>query len=573
MHRVVCWGLFLLAYAVAMGYTVAHLNAWQAVQTDALLAFFLLYMLVSVFPIPFKNMAVTLTPVASLVTFQFYGLAVELWLTQLAILISMLLLRFRSLERILLNLAMYVVVSFAAAGAYVASGGVMGSGHSLSQVALPMAVYIGTYLLSNHLLLALLMRVWRGTWPTRTTLHEFLGEMGLTVLASPAGLLIYALYDTVGWLTPVLFSVPITALSFVLRMYYRLKTLHQRLEQVNRLAKMFTSQLRWDKVIDEIFRTARLLFVADCYVLFVVEPDNQVLRPLRVEGNGLPEKDCRAFCARTVRLGEGVSGMAALEKRVLLVRRAGAAHHVEHEPPSLRAMRTIVAGPLIQNGKLVGVFTLGRRIAYGFTSHDKVLLEIFANQAALALENARRYEHTLAQTYIDPLTGLYNYRFFEQQLFRLFERAQEAGEPISLLIVDLDHFKRVNDTYGHEAGNQVLQTVAQLLKENVRPQDIVCRYGGEEFTILFPQTDHHEARIVGEQIRRKMEETPIVVHPTLSEDAQPDTVEIRITCSMGLASYPAHASDPLSLVRHADRALYIGGKKKGRNRLAVYDSA
>lgn len=573
MRRLGSWALFLLAYATAIGYTWGHPDAWRAVGAEALLAFFLLYMLVSVFPIPFKNMTVTLTPVVSLATFLLYGVAVELWLTQMAILVSMLLLRFRPLERILLNLAMYVAVSFAAAGAFFACGGAVGSGQSLSHLAFPMALYIGTYLLSNHLLLVLLMRFWRGTWPTRNTLREFVGEMGLNALASPVGLLIYALYDSLGPFTPVLFSVPLTAFSFVLRMYYQLKALHQRLEQVNRLAKTFTSQLRWEKVIDEIFRTARHLFAADCYVLFVLDAEKQALRPLRVEGDGLSQEECQAFCGQTVRLGEGVSGAAALARRALLVQRAGAAHHVEHEPASLRAMRSIVAGPMIQNGKLVGVFTLGRRIAYGFTSHDKVLLEIFANQAALALENARRYEHTLVQTYLDPLTGLYNYRFFEHQLFRLFERAQEAGEPISLLIIDLDHFKRVNDTYGHEAGNEVLQAVARLLKENVRPQDIVCRYGGEEFTILFPQTDHHEARIVGERIRRKVEETPIVVHATLAEEAQPETVEIRITCSMGLASYPAHASDPLSLVRHADRALYIGGKKKGRNRLAVYDSA
>lgn len=137
MRRLGSWALFLLAYAAAIGYTWGHLDAWRAVGADALLAFFLLYMLVSVFPIPFKNMTVTLTPVVSLAAFLLYGVAVELWLTQMAILVSMLLLRFRPLERILLNLAMYAVVSITAAGAFFACGGVIGSGQSLSRLAFP----------------------------------------------------------------------------------------------------------------------------------------------------------------------------------------------------------------------------------------------------------------------------------------------------------------------------------------------------------------------------------------------------------------------------------------------------
>ncbi len=172
------------------------------------------------------------------------------------------------------------------------------------------------------------------------------------------------------------------------------------------------------------------------------------------------------------------------------------------------------------------------------------------------LEEANRRLEALAVT--DGLTGLFNRRRFEEVLDLEVRRAQRMGTPLSLLMMDVDHFKVYNDTHGHPAGDEVLRTLARLMRERLRATDIPCRYGGEEFAVILPGTSRTDGLILASDLRLIVE-----AHPFEHEADQPGG---RLTISIGVAAYPEDAPDEAALVRAADQALYRA-KQRGRNRV------
>lgn len=171
------------------------------------------------------------------------------------------------------------------------------------------------------------------------------------------------------------------------------------------------------------------------------------------------------------------------------------------------------------------------------------------------LDQAKKRLQQLAIT--DGLTGLYNYRFFKEQLLHEMDRAARHNLSLSLIMMDIDNFKIYNDTNGHPAGDEVLRRIAKVLQNNIRKIDIAARYGGEEFAIILPEESPESAKIVTEKIRRLVEEEPIPF-----EDKQPNK---KLTISLGLATFPIDAEDWKQLVSKADQRLYKA-KKSGRNR-------
>jgi len=161
----------------------------------------------------------------------------------------------------------------------------------------------------------------------------------------------------------------------------------------------------------------------------------------------------------------------------------------------------------------------------------------------------------------DGLTGLYNYRTFFSMLKEEIARAERYNHPVSLLMLDIDHFKRINDTYGHPAGDAVLKGLSDLLMSQARSIDRVCRYGGEEFTVILSETDVIMAMSIAERLRAAVERQ--------SFDTGSGKT-IGITVSIGVAAYPLHVNSPEGLVKFSDIALYAA-KGGGRNRVCRYD--
>jgi diguanylate cyclase (GGDEF)-like protein len=171
------------------------------------------------------------------------------------------------------------------------------------------------------------------------------------------------------------------------------------------------------------------------------------------------------------------------------------------------------------------------------------------------------FERTRASAYADDLTGLYNYRFFREFLGREITRAGRSNAPLSLVIADVDHFKKYNDQNGHEAGNAVLVEIARLLRESTRGSDIAVRYGGEEFALILPYTPKQGAQLAAEHTRNA-----IAKHRFAHQETQPGG---NLTISMGVATFPADGASPEELVKNADSALYQA-KKQGRNQIELF---
>ena len=219
-------------------------------------------------------------------------------------------------------------------------------------------------------------------------------------------------------------------------------------------------------------------------------------------------------------------------------------------------IRSLVAAPLKTEGRIMGVLYVDDFKTRTFTAPEITLLSLLSSIAAMAIEKTRTLESTRLQAITDELTGLYNHRHFRQQLNLETNRAERYRRALTLLMIDIDHFKYYNDTNGHIKGNEVLKEMGRLLKEMSREVDIVARYGGEEFAIIMPETDRSKARKLAERLRKR-----VAGHTFDQGHKQPGK---KLTVSIGVASFPENADTAFDLMEEADKALYEA-KRAGRN--------
>jgi diguanylate cyclase (GGDEF)-like protein len=212
--------------------------------------------------------------------------------------------------------------------------------------------------------------------------------------------------------------------------------------------------------------------------------------------------------------------------------------------------------PMVLKNKVIG-FILTQAVEEN-TQQDFSIFSVFANEAALAIENAKLYEKLESMSTTDGLTGVYNRRYLEQQLPKEIELAKRYKSFLSICIIDIDDFKHYNDKNGHLAGDDCLKKVAEVISSTIRSGDIVARYGGEEFLVILPATDKNGAFIAAEKIRKNIEQTKF-------ENASNQPLG-KVTVSIGVATYPTDAQDYIKLIEAADQFLYKA-KTSGKNKV------
>ncbi|MFA5809554.1 MAG: diguanylate cyclase [Thermoleophilia bacterium] len=217
-----------------------------------------------------------------------------------------------------------------------------------------------------------------------------------------------------------------------------------------------------------------------------------------------------------------------------------------------------VTYPLMYDRRALGALVAVFDHDHPLEDSRKKILSLLAMQAASAVENVNFGELQRRLAITDPLTGLYNFRYLSNVLDREMSKSQRYGRNLSAAILDLDDFKKVNDTYGHQAGDELLKAVARVLMANVRQSDMVTRYGGEEFSVVFPETSKEFAIKVSEKLRRGIAAIRLPEYP-----------EVRVTTSIGVASYPEDSEEQTDLLMKADQALYRA-KESGKNRCVPY---
>ena len=230
----------------------------------------------------------------------------------------------------------------------------------------------------------------------------------------------------------------------------------------------------------------------------------------------------------------------------------------------IEAKGSLLCFPLMADEvHIAGLIILQREKSNAFPNDEINLLDKVSEHMAFALNKTLLYEHTKALSITDSLTGIYNRRHFAQRFEWELQRSKRYNHSVSLMMLDIDHFKRYNDLNGHLKGDLILIQVAEILSAQLREADIIARYGGEEFIILLPETTREQAAKVAEKLRKKIEREKFEL-----AEQQPDG---KITASLGIASYPADSTEPETLIHLADQALYAA-KSRGRNCVVDYSS-
>ena len=221
-----------------------------------------------------------------------------------------------------------------------------------------------------------------------------------------------------------------------------------------------------------------------------------------------------------------------------------------------RKTRSLMIAPLFSAKRLLGVFRLESGKENGYEADDLRFFSILADLASVSLENARLYRRTEELARIDELTGLFVHRIFQERVAEELTRAQRGKHPLSLLMIDIDHFKQYNDQYGHIAGDLVLRQVAQMMKGKVEVGEFACRYGGEEFAIILPQRSKTAATALAETICQTVARTDFILRRQTT----------RVTLSIGVATYPEDGLFKEELLKQVDARLYQA-KGLGRSRV------
>lgn len=337
----------------------------------------------------------------------------------------------------------------------------------------------------------------------------------------------------------------------------REKTVRQKVSQLTALSKVaaaITSSLSLRQVLEEVMQSA-IGFTesrASCIAFFHEETgefkdwvthglSERFIRNMSFRRGGLADE---AFSSGTHVLTNDLPGTRHRLSR--LAREEG--------------IRAFLCMPLLVRDQKLGVLYVYRDDRDDFDAGEIDLIGTFAHLAAGAISNARLHARMTDLAQRDGLTGLYNRRSFDERLSAELERSARYGRGFALLMLDVDHFKRINDAHGHQAGDAVLKFLADLLQRQIRSRvDMVARFGGEEFAVLLPETGTEGALCVAERIRTKLDGAPITI---------PGGAAIGVTASIGACCYPDRGDSAAKLVENADKALYAA-KQQGRNRTVV----
>jgi diguanylate cyclase (GGDEF)-like protein len=310
-----------------------------------------------------------------------------------------------------------------------------------------------------------------------------------------------------------------------------------------------------EKVVEAVADALSELVPHDSLMLYRAEPHLRAIRPVLVRD---PQYADEIWAMGPTPYGQGITGRTAETQVPQLVNDVHKDPRAAHVPGTPDAEpESMIAVPLLARNDLKGVLSLYRLGEDNhFTLQEFKLAITFSDLAALAMDNAEIRTRLETEVVTDHLTALYNHRFFHERLAEEMRRANRNRSRVGLLIYDIDDFKRVNDTYGHLSGDQVLQGVASISRETCRPEDVICRIGGEEFAVILPGATLEDAVTLGERIRQALADLEF---PVMG----------RITVSVGVAEGPLHASSPRELMACADLALLMA-KAGGKNCVMVY---
>ena len=452
------------------------------------------------------------------------------------------------------NVGQHLISLFAAVGVYFLTKGSLNTDNYLLEL-MAQGAGILTFFLLNNFLVGYYLYLKAERFFLKIFMQTLWENFMIFMIAFPAGVIMVRISAKYGFYAAFLIIIPYMVLSQVYRLYVNLSTTNQELTALYDVAATMTSTLNVDEVLEVVLTSIQSVAPWDTACLFAYQQN--VLVPVIYDG--ITDE---AFKEVKIKIGEGFIGGTFIHGRCEIVNNCDRDPRFTNLPGVPDKTKSLIAVPLIYNKEILGAITLTSNKNNVYTKKHLTLMSILANQAAVAIYNARLFDKTAQMAVTDGLTNIYNHRYIYEQMERLINKVKVSGGVLSLIMIDVDHFKACNDIHGHVVGDEILQNLARLLSSSIRSKDILGRYGGEEFAIILPGIPSNGAFRVAERIRKKVEQTP------LAKDRSGK--DIYVTISAGIASCPDHAETVEDLVCKADKALLFGAKQSGRNRVVLY---
>lgn len=330
------------------------------------------------------------------------------------------------------------------------------------------------------------------------------------------------------------------------------ETLREKISELSTLheaSKALGASLIMEEIVDMVVDISVKGLQADIAGALVFDDRTELMTVAGLRGFTSEERE--VINSTTFTPGEGILGEVFQKKKTMNI--IDLSEERPGSTPFNGRIRSFLVTPLSTDGYDIGVLFLGKFIKEPFSASAEEFIETISGQAAVSVENARLYTQAQELAIHNGLTGIYNYRYFMKQLDEEIKRAERYGRSVSLMMIDIDLFKSVNDSHGHQRGDEVLKGLAQTLISNTRETDVVARYGGEEFCVILPETDLEAALDVAEKLRASVAKTSY---------AREKGNSVKITISIGVAAYPGNAGNEEDLLRKSDDALYAAKTKR-----------
>lgn len=338
----------------------------------------------------------------------------------------------------------------------------------------------------------------------------------------------------------------------------RMKTEAWEFAAFYRLSKKLSSTIKLDEILDIAITSGKAIVDYDM-AAFILKENGENLKIAEAKGYKAAELKDKLF-----KPDESIVGWVIKNGKPLTFSDfQNRNRNISVFPGQSLSVRSLLCLPLPAKDDTIGALLIASKKENFFSPYETKIFEMIAAHAAVQIANAMMYQQMEKMATTDGLTGLFNHRYFQERLASEINRSERYQEKLSLILVDIDHFKKVNDTYGHPAGDKILKGVANILSSSIRTVDVAARYGGEEFAVILVNTDGRGAKETAERIRKTMENGKFDLSGNI----------IGITGSMGIAVFPDDTGlddgSQRLLISRTDSALYLA-KKEGRNRSYLF---
>lgn len=554
------WAIWVIFVPFGI-YLLYQFQAPGEINWPILVGYTVLSILTTYFPFKVAGTTIFLVQWINLAIFLKYGVFVEAIVMQLAVIPLALQLKigFSDFFRALFNSFMFFMVSVISGVSVILLGYQVGS-LELKDIILFGFIYQIINMFTNHVILYIYLKL------TKQENEGFFGsdifwDYAGIIVTFPFGITLYLLNEYVSTAF-LLLGVPFLIITFLIRLYSNSERVNEDLKQATEIGHELADRLTGVEIID-LFLTkiSKMLPVDYSYILDIRNGKLVFLKAMEKDVDveiDLSHED----------LLKSIAGIVYNKEKSILFNKQSDWRKVSSGFLPEDA-ESVISVPISRNQTMEGILVIASRKKYAFESYQLQILSLLCSYFAVSLEKARFVQEAVSKSERCGLTKLYNYRYLEQQLeINMNDLLNGELRQLSLLMMDIDHFKAINDTYGHQSGNDILFGLARLLEREVEDLGILARYGGEEFVVILPNYSKEQSLILAEELRTKIESTPFEIRTELED--KPQLTLVHITTSIGVSTAPEDCDEAMALIRNADRALYIGAKREGRNRVAEY---